>query len=470
VVSGEIERHAASFRDPAGFIFEHNGVLARAVHPNAVADVELLFSSGLHDELVAAGLLVRHRRIEADASPLPEGWLLLEPERLPVISYASEWTDAQLGGAAALTLELQQRALTHGMSLKDASSFNVQFAGARPVFIDLLSFTRLEAGRAWIAYRQFCEHFLAPLALRKFHPDALASSISLTGISLPIASRLLPLSSWFSSAVTLHVHLHARAAGQVDGKRRAMQAAASSQAIVEFRHRLTTSLGAAVRALTPKTRASSWSDYRNTNVYSVDSAARKLAFVRQVAQDSTVRRALDLGANDGHYARALVDMGIACTAVEVDAACSEAIYESSVAPPYDKLLNTLRVDLTNPTPAHGWAHKERAAFAVRMQCDLTLSLALVHHLSITYQVPFAEIAAFLAALAPHAVVEYVPVHDVMSRQLLGARTEITTNYLETLSRNAFEAAFARRFECRSCSESLEGGRFLYHFERRLPLA
>lgn len=459
-------RHAASFRDPAGFVLEHDGDLFRAVHPDAVGDVDALFTSGLHDELVSAGLLVPHQRVDAAVLHLPTGWALLKPERLPVISYPGEWTDTQLLAAASLTLELLRRALKHGLSLKDASAFNVQFLGSRPIFIDLLSFTRIDAGRAWPAYRQFCEHFLAPLALRRHAHGLLDASIRLEGIALPLASRLLPASTWFMPGLLLHVHLHARAVEAGRGQRRAVQTGATASSAIEFQARLRASLQAALGGVGVRPLDSNWLGYRNDNVYSKESADTKQQFVAQVVAGKSVRRALDLGANDGHYARALVDMGVACTAVEVDAACCEQIYASSRSAPYEPMLNTVRVDLTNPTPAHGWAHRERASFVERMRCDLAVALALVHHLSISHQVPFREVALFLADLAPCVVVEYVPVTDVMSRQLLAARTGITPSYLATLSEQSFQDAFAVKFDCKGRQELLESGRVLYHFERR----
>ena len=461
----DIARHAASFRDPAGFVFEHDGDLFRAVHPDAAEDVDALFSSGLHDELVAANLLVAHKRVATAAPLLPADWMLLKPDRLPIISYASEWTDAQLLAAARLTLELQRRALRHGLSLKDASSFNVQFLGSRPVFIDLLSFKRIEASRAWPAYRQFCEHFLAPLALRRHVPQASATNIGLNGVALPVASRMLPARTWLTPPLALHVHMHARAAEAGKGRKRVLRTDAI-KTVTDFQVQLTISLAAAVERVRPRQRDSAWAGYRSNNVYSKRSAEKKLQFVQQVVTRTGARRALDLGANDGHYARALVDMGLACTAAEIDAACSERIYASSTVRPYDTLLNTVRVDLTNPTPAHGWAHRERASFVERMRCDLTLALALIHHLSISHQVPFDEIARFLVDLAPCAVVEYVPLTDVMSQQLLEARTGMTEAYLQTLSEQSFQAAFAPLFDCEARSEPIEGGRILYHFKRR----
>jgi len=462
-----IRPHAASFRDPAGYVFEHAGEIFRAVHPEAVEDVEALFSSGLHDTLVDDGLLVRHRRATPSGVTLPAGWLVLQADRLPVISYASEWTDAQLQAAGELTIELQRRALHHGLSLKDATAFNVQFVGSRPVFLDVLSFTRLESsGTAWPAYRQFCQQFLAPLALRRYVPDSMTGDIGLDGVSLQLASRSLPARTWLMPGLALHVHLHARMAStRPNPARRHAGGSGSATATVEFRLRLADSLASVLRRLGTASRASHWTGYRQNNVYSDDAAVGKRRFVEQVARQSGARRAVDLGANDGHYARALADLGIACTAVEVDAACCELIYGTTTASPYDRLVNTLRVDLTNPTPAHGWAHEERASFVERMRCDLTLSLALVHHLAITHQIPFGRIARFLAQLAPDAIVEYVPPQDPMVQQLLAARTGITPSFLHGLSEECFQAAFDAHFTCAARSMPLEG-RVLYHFKQR----
>jgi hypothetical protein len=468
-----VDRHPASFRDPAGFIFERDGQLFRAVHPDAAADIDALFSNGLYDELVATGLLVPHRRIEDAQGLLPAGWQLLAPERLPVISYACEWTDGQLLSAALLTLELQRRALGRGLTLKDASSFNVQFVGAKPVFIDILSFTRSRGERAWVAYRQFCEHFLAPLALRRHAPGTGALGVTgLAGWPLSLASKLLPASTWLRPGLALHIHLHARSAASNDRTptRPPVQDGSKGPGGVrpasDFLLQLANSLESAVRGLRPPSRESPWSDYRQSNTYSTQAAGEKLRFVRDAVQRSAPARALDLGANDGFYALELAAMGVACTAVEMDGACAEAVYASSLASPSARLLNTVRVDLSNPTPSHGWAHEERASFESRLRCDLTLSLALVHHLSITHQVPFEAIAAFLDRLAPQAVVEYVPIDDPMVQQLLSARAGLTDNYLETLSERAFVSSFETVFDCLARSEPLAGGRVLFHFRRK----
>ena len=71
------------------------------------------------------------------------------------------------------------------MDAQDATAYNVQFRDGRPILIDSLSFAPLEDGAPWIAYRQFCEHFLAPLALMARRDVRLAASCA----RIPTGSR-----------------------------------------------------------------------------------------------------------------------------------------------------------------------------------------------------------------------------------------------------------------------------------------
>jgi len=155
----------SSFRDPSGFIFERDGETFRQINTCYAEHWRRLIDSGLYESLASDGLLIRHEDLSATDGATDEAFHVIRPERIPFISYPYEWTFGQLKDTALLTLEVHGRALEHGMVLKDASAFNVQFIGPRPVFIDTLSFESYEEGRPWVAYRQFCEHFLAPLAV-----------------------------------------------------------------------------------------------------------------------------------------------------------------------------------------------------------------------------------------------------------------------------------------------------------------
>jgi hypothetical protein len=192
------EWHGASFRDPSGHVFRDNsGTLLRTVAPGYAEHYDLLMSSGLYDELVQSGKLVAHEEVPLTGLENEVVHRVLKPEMIPFISYPWEWSFSQLRDAALLTLDIAWAALDKGLVLKDASAFNVQFVGSRPVFIDTLSFEKYVEGEPWVAYRQLCQHFLAPLELRaRVHP-ALAdlSRINLDGVPLDVAASILPKSS-----------------------------------------------------------------------------------------------------------------------------------------------------------------------------------------------------------------------------------------------------------------------------------
>jgi len=188
---------AGSFRDPSGFVFTRQGVVYRQVNAGYRPAYDRLRSSGLSARLVADGRLLPFEEVDVPPPDPGQAYKVLRPEPVPFVSYPYEWCVSQLRDAALLTLAVQKTALEHGMMLKDASAYNVQFLGGRPRFIDHLSFDLYEEGRPWQGYRQFCQHFLAPLALAALVDVRLTQllRVHLDGVPLDLAARLLPARS-----------------------------------------------------------------------------------------------------------------------------------------------------------------------------------------------------------------------------------------------------------------------------------
>ncbi len=109
--------------------------------------------------------MLPHEEISLSERVSDEAYKVLLPAQLPWISYPYEWSFSQLRDAALATLEIERRALAQGMTLKDASAYNIQRFEGKATLIDTLSLERYQPGHAWVAYRQFCQHFLAPSAL-----------------------------------------------------------------------------------------------------------------------------------------------------------------------------------------------------------------------------------------------------------------------------------------------------------------
>ncbi|HST62962.1 MAG TPA: class I SAM-dependent methyltransferase, partial [Longimicrobium sp.] len=457
-----MERLGASFRDPAGFLFRDGGTLRRQVNPEYAAEYDLLMGSGLYDALTAGGMLVRHREVAPPVSgPAGGAYRVLEPEVVPFISYPYEWSFSQLRDAALLTLRIQEAALDHGMTLKDASAFNVQFTGAAPVLIDTLSFERYREGEPWIAYRQFCQHFLAPLLLMSGVDVRLAhlGRAWLDGIPLDLASRLLPRSSWLKPGVMVHVHLHARSLARhadtalpgADGTPSGASPSARGVSLTALRG-LLDSLASTIRGLAWKAEATEWADYVETRRYTAESVDDKARLVRAylASLPSPPAMVWDLGANTGEFSRMAAETGAHVVAFDVDPAAVERNYRAGRAEGNTRVLPLL-LDLANPTPGLGWAGEERDAWLARGPADVVMALALVHHLAIGNNVPLPSVARLLADAARMLVIEFVPKDDEQVQRLLRSRRDIFADY----TREGFEAAFATRFRVLR-SDPIEG--------------
>ena len=205
-------REAGSFRDPSGFVFRRDGQLYRQVNQIYAPTYDLLMHSGLYRALTDAGQLLAHQEVNLSLAVAPDAYAVLQPEVIPFVSYPYEWSFSQLKHAALLTLAIQEQALQFTLSLKDSSAYNIQFVGARPVLMDTLSFEPYVEGRPWVAYRQFCQHFLAPLAVMSKVDVRLQHllRVYLDGLPLDLASRLLPFSTRFNFGLMSHVVLHAK--------------------------------------------------------------------------------------------------------------------------------------------------------------------------------------------------------------------------------------------------------------------
>jgi hypothetical protein len=419
-------------------------VLYRQVQPMASRDWEAFRSTGLYDRLVADRLIVEHVDAPLNAAALPEAVAVIQPRELAFISYPYEWSFSQLKEAALLTLELQSRALDAGMRLKDASAYNIQFDAGRPILIDSLSFEVAEATEPWPAYRQFCEHFLAPLALIAMRDARCGLMLRefIDGIPLDLAARLLPGRSRLNLGLSAHVHLHAGAQRRAANKPPPAEGAAkpARKLSATGQRALLDSLRRTVEGLRWEP-SGHWTEYATTTSYSEAATASKAEIVREMLAAVGGSTAWDVGANTGVYSAMAAEAGYRVIAWDQDAGSVEAHWRR-VRGEANPAILPLVLDLANPSPAIGWALEERASFLERGEPDLVMGLALVHHLAIGNNVPLPAVARLFARMASHAIVEFVPKEDPMTRRLLAARRDVFDHY----SIDGFRAAFGAAFE------------------------
>jgi ribosomal protein L11 methylase PrmA len=451
---------AGSFRDPDGFLFYREGRLYRQVNRSYRDDFDRLIESGLYDSLTRSGFLVRHEEADISFALSGDAHRVIRPEPVPFVSYPYEWCFSELKSAALLTLEIEKRALETGMTLKDASAYNVQFNGCTPLFIDTLSFERYEEGRPWTAYRQFCQHFLAPLALMGGVDIRLGQlmRIYMDGVPLDLASSLLPGRTRLSLGLQTHIHMHARYQRRYAGSRTSPKEGRVGRTAMLG---LIDSLEGTVRKLSYRAEGTEWSDYYEETNYTGDGMASKEALVCEFLSALQPQSVWDLGANTGRFSSIAAGEAGLVVAFDVDPAAVERHFIDEATAAAGNILPLL-LDLANPSPGTGWAGEERFSLERRGPADSVLALALLHHLAISNNLPFEDIAVYLARLCRSLVIEFVPKEDPQVKRLLVTRKDIFDRY----TKEHFERAFQGPFTIEREEPIAEAGRVLYMMRRR----
>jgi len=466
---GQLE--PGSFRDRDSRILLRAGEVLRGLSAEALADWKRLEASKVWQRFSADGRLVKTEQLPDPSAILAEvdtagqPWVaVLRHEPIPFLSYPYEWCFSMLRDAALLQLDLLQAALEEDMILKDATPYNVQFSGTRPVFIDIPSFTELKPGDAWVGYRQFCEIFLYPLMLTAykgvaFHPWLRGS---LDGISPQQFRGLLGWRDWLRKGVLVHVVFHAALGEQhkgddVDVRKQLKQAGFRKEMIAINLRKLSKLIG----RMQWKPKASTWSDYTGDCHYDEERRESKRAFVSKAAAARPRELVWDLGCNTGEYSRLAAEHADRVIAMDGDHLAVERLYAALKSEGDEKILPLL-IDLAAPTPGLGWRGTERQALHDRGHPDLVLALALMHHMIIACHIPLDDWIDWLASLGGDLVIEWVGKDDPMVKKLLRNKDDRYADYTQ----DNLERALGRHWDITAREDLAGGTRVLYHAVRR----
>jgi len=458
------QANPGSFRDPSGQIFHFDDRIFRTVNPSAAADYEFARDSGLIAELSRAGLLLAAEEVDRGilGSSAQGASYLIEHPKLAFVSYPYEWSFMALRTAAVLHLDLQLAALERGASLSDASAYNVQFIGARPTFIDVLSLRRYREGEFWDGHSQFCQQFLNPLLLRALLgvPHNSWYRGSLEGIATEELARLLPFRRKLSWNVFSQVVLQARMQDMARGKSRSELAEAKKRQLPcqSYRNMLV-QLRDWIAGLEPlKRQKSTWHDYSAANTYNSEEAQAKHRFVADFVAATRPALLWDLGCNTGEYSETALQSG-ARQVIGFDYD-QGALDQAFLRARHKELaFLPLFLDAANPSPDQGWQQSERMGLRSRATADGLIALAFEHHLAIGRNVPLGQVVGWLTGLAPAGVIEFVQKTDTTIQQMLAMRQDIFADYSE----ESFTAELQGRARIvRSETISAEGRRLFWY--------
>lgn len=472
-MEGRVKIEPGSFRDPDSRVIVSDEGVFRVLSEDGLADWKTLEASSLFERLTGEGSLVPTEEAgDSDAGALGsaaeiDGALakgtaaVLRHERIPFVSYPYEWTFSMLKDAALLQLDVLLAALEEGMILKDATPYNVQWRGTRPVFVDIGSFERLREGEPWAGYRQFCMLFLFPLLLEShkdvpFHPWLRGS---IDGITPSEANAIFSRRDRFRRGVFTHAYLHSRLERRYEATKggEVKQDMRKAKFKTELIRHNVQRLRKLVSKLEWKPGETAWTGYRETNTYTDEDAGQKAEFVRKVAAARQRRLVWDLGCNDGAYSRIAAESASYVVATDLDQATVDGLYRSLRADGNEKIL-PLVANLADPSPGLGWRGLERRPMEDRGRPDLTLALALVHHVSITANVPIREFVGWLRGLGTELVIEFPKREDPMVELLLSGKREDANPDYEI---GNFERELGEAFEIGQREELPSGTRVLY---------
>lgn len=460
-MNAPIRRHPASYRDPAGFVYEQDGVIFRQVNYSYKVQYDQLIQSGLYHRLVSEELLIPHE--EVVGMPNEETYKILKPKKIPFISYPYEWCHGQLRDAGLLTLKILRIAVDYGMTLKDASAYNIQFVGSEPIFIDTLSFEILEAGKPWVAYRQFCEMFAAPLAIQQYGRQPVSRTLSAwpEGIPIDVASCLLPIRSLLNFNLLLHVHLHAR----IKKKSETGEKPERKQSTTD-RDRLMQSLEELIKKMKDQPARSAWTSYYDEIEEREEYFTTKEKIIAKwIDEIGLVGLTLDAGSNLGFFSRRLTHSK-QVIALDNDADTINAIYEVGKKLPNQKTrgsLLPLHLDLSDLSNDQGLLQQERTSFLKRGRFELVMALALIHHLILGKQIPPEQAINILAGLCGKwLILEFVPPEDPWAQKMSDAKQGNTHFY----DRPLFEKCIESHFEIIEVSPIPPTDRWLYKLKKK----
>jgi hypothetical protein len=463
--------NTGSFRDPVNRIYQTaEGRILRGLDKTAAAHCAKLITQPFFQEWVSAGKIVKtiHAVDDADTAAVrADGWAeVVEHAPVPFVSYPYEWAFFMLQDAALLQLELLETAMQNSWTIKDATPYNIQWQGAKPIFIDVPSIVPAVAGEPWLAYRQFCMLFLYPLMLKAHLNIDFNGSLraDLDGISPSTAAKYFGGWRRFKSGVMAHVHLPASVENSILKRERDRAPAQKrevkpqSEAMI---FGLVQGVRNTVRKLRPGQQHSAWSHYAQTHSYADADIQAKREFVARHAATQQRQIVWDLGANTGDFSRLCALHAQTVVAVDSDIEAVERMYVKEKETTNGNIL-PLVMNLANMSPNQGWAGKERAAFDARQKPQLVLCLALVHHLRIAANIPMPLFLDWLHNLGADAIVEFVGRDDEMTKKLLLNKKEQYDDY----NLAAFEAELKKRFTIRESLVVKGGSRQLYYLEFR----
>ena len=437
-----VNMNSGSFRDPDNRVYEigsdnNKKRILRGLSHNALTTYNALVEQEFFKKLLNSSEVVKTNLLLEDQNEvkkiLADGWAaVIEHEPIPFITYPYEWTFSMLKDAALLHLKLIEKSLENGWTMKDATPYNIQWIGSKPIFIDIPSFQPWKVGDPWVGYRQFCSMFLTPLLLKAHlgidHLPQLRSYLD--GIPPTEAIKYFSGIKSLKKGVLSHIVFPAKVEKSIEKKERDDAPAAkrsSGKQSLAMVLGLVQSLTRLVQKLSIKNEHTDWSQYDKTHSYNEIDFELKKDFISKHASSTHRNYIWDIGCNTGTFSRIFSENCKNVISIDGDHNAVEQLYLVEKQDPTSNIL-PLVMNIGNISPNQGWAGKERLAFDHRIKPDLVLCLALIHHIRLSANIPNYLFLKWLRSLDAEIIIEFVNRNDEMVEKLLTNKKEQYEDY------------------------------------------
>ena len=435
-----IEPNNISYRDTAARVVKKEIGYYRYIFHEYKAEYDHLMKSGLYQELIQKELLIEHQEIEVDTDD-PRVYKLLHPTQIPFQSYPFEWSYTQWRKSILAYLRINHIALKYGMILKDATPYNFYLTGGKAVMFDTSSFMLFKENDSWIAYRQFCEEFLSPVALMHYNGVEWSklTMANLRGMPLSFVSKQLPIKSWFNLTTLLHIHVHSKYSGynQLEQKENKKNKGFTLEKIKSLQKMIFNTI---YKWEKPHQFENHWSTYYENDIESKVYLKNKEATIRKWLEVIKPKSVIDLGANTGKFSFIAAEYAERVISIEGDEKCVDEI-EEKISINSNKIF-TLIGNLSKPSPRLGFLYSITESIYKRGESDMVLGLALVHHLHISNRLTFEQISILFASFSSeYVIVEFIPINDNKVQILIKDKSINLIEYNEDYFTKALSSFF-----------------------------
>lgn len=444
-----------SFKDPDGFVFDYNDNLYRCIYYKSVDYYSKLFKQNFFTKLIDENKIINFTETENifydKIDSIKKEDKILNLKKINFFSYPHEWPFEQLKDAAIFHLDFEILLLKENYCLKDASSRNIIFYKNRPIFIDHLSIKEYKDGDYWLGQIQFYNEFLNPLIIKskcKINYNDWYEA-NFYGIFSEDLNNILKFHQKLNSSIFFHVVLPAKSKFLINNQLKKLKKNFSKE---KYMYILNSLKNFIINLKISTNKDLRWSNYKNFIPYEIEEFNKKKMLVRDFLNNIKLENIVDLGCNDGTFLL-LSNKKKNILGYDFDHECINESYIKSKNIEHNAIffVKNLSKEIT-----------QRKKFNIT-KIDACLSLALIHHLRVTENIPITKIITYILSVAKEGLIEFVDKSDEKFKSILGHKEDTYDDYNMENITNIIKT---NQFEIKKIHEVKKDKRYLIHYQKK----